>query len=161
MSQAPLDPMRPVRLAPDEWPSTPAWKMPALIAVSAVAAVSTLALPNTAARVTVAAVALIVAVVLAVASTRRTVRESGDQRISWLRGPAVRRRDVDLLHGCSGSALFVGALALNSVPGWYWWVTAALVVWVLPTLVLQARHNRRVARSGADSVAHRRFLHRI
>ncbi|WP_156148730.1 hypothetical protein [Rhodococcus sp. MEB064] len=144
MSHPPLEPMRPVSVAPEEWQSVPAWKTLLVLAVSASAAASTLALPNTAARATVAVVALIVAVVLAVASTRQTVRESGDQRISWLRGPAVRRRDVDLLQSCSGSALFVGALAPNAVPGWYWWLTAALVVWILPPLVLQAGHNRRI-----------------
>ncbi|KQU34731.1 hypothetical protein ASG69_01960 [Rhodococcus sp. Leaf225] len=153
--------MRPVRLAPDEWPSTPAWKVPLIGVVWVAIVVATFALPNSVARAAVAAVALIVAVVLAVASTMRTVRESGDQRISWLRGPAVRRRDVDLLRSASGSAVVVVGFALNGVPGQYWWVTLAIVAWVLPPLVLQARHNRRVTRSGADFVAHRRFLHRI
>ena len=135
--------MRPVRLAPDEWPPTPAWKVPLIGVVWVAIVVATFTLPTTAARVSVAVTASLLGAVLTTLSVRRTVRESGDQRISWLRGPAVRRRDVDLLQSASGSAVIVVGFSLNGVPGQYWWVTLAIVAWVLPPLVLQARHNRR------------------
>lgn len=139
-----LDPMRPVSVAPEEWPSTPAWKS-ALSAVVPVAIVGLAWLGPPVVGLVLGVGALVVGPVLSIVGARRVLRENAGRRVPWWREPPVRRRDRDLVQGAAGSCAAVAAVGLVGATGSWWFLLAAAPV-VLPDVVLHARHNRAVRR---------------
>ncbi len=142
-----LDPMCPVSVAPEEWPSTPAWKS-ALAAVVPVAIVGLAWLGPTAVGLILGVGATIAGLVLSVVGARRVLRENAGRRVPWWGEPPIRRRDRDLVQSAAGSCAAVAAVGLFGATGsWSIAAVAAVVllpVVLLPDVVLHARHNRAV-----------------
>nr|NIL79177.1 hypothetical protein [Rhodococcus kroppenstedtii] len=139
-----LDPMRPVSVAPEEWPSTPAWKS-ALSAVVPVAIVGLAWLGPPVVGLVLGVGALVVGPVLSIVGARRVLRENAGRRVPWWGEPPIRRRDRDLVQSAAGSCAAVAAVGLVRATGSWWFLLAAVAVFV-PDVVLHARHNRAVRR---------------
>ncbi len=136
--------MRPVSVAPEEWPSTPVWKS-ALAAVVPVACAGLAWLSPAVVGLVLGVGALVVGLVLSVVAARRVSRENAGRRVSWWGEPPVRRRHHDLVQSVAGSCAVVAAVGLVAATG-SWWAMLAVVPVFVPDVVLHARHNRAVRR---------------